>query len=87
MALYGVVLLCSGAAYFILSRALIAAQGEGSLLAAAIGRDAKGKVSVAVYAVAIPLAFAQPWIAAALYVAVAVMWFVPDRRIERQVSE
>lgn len=87
MALYGVVLLCSGVAYFILSRALIAAQGEGSLLAAAIGRDAKGKVSVAVYAVAIPLAFAQPWIAAALYVAVAVMWFVPDRRIERQVSE
>ncbi|MGH9482016.1 MAG: TMEM175 family protein [Terriglobales bacterium] len=87
VALYGAVLLCSGAAYYVLSRALIAAQGEGSLLATAIGRDTKGRISVFAYAVAIALAFAEPWLAAAIYVGVAVLWMVPDRRIERQVSD
>jgi uncharacterized membrane protein len=83
VALYGVVLLFAGCAYYVLSRTLIAHHGEGSPLAEAIGADFKGKLSVAAYAAAIPLAFRKPSWACALYVWVALIWFVPDRRIER----
>lgn len=82
-ALYGVVLLCSGIAYVILQSAIIAEQGEGSRLAAAIGGDFKGKISPVAYIAAIPLAFVNQWISDAIYVGVALMWLVPDRRIER----
>ncbi len=82
-AVYGVVLLMAAVAYHILQRSIIAQQGEGSLLAAAIGRDWKGKVSPACYFAAVLLAFVNPWIACGLYVFVALMWLVPDRRIER----
>ena len=82
-ALYGSVLLMAGSAYWILIRAIIATEGPQSLLAKAIGRDTKGNVSVAIYAVAIAVSFYQPWIAQVLYVGVALTWLVPDRRIER----
>jgi len=82
-ALYGVVLLMAALAYWILAQAIISAEGENSLLAKAIGRDQKGKLSIFIYVAAIPLAFLNQWIAQALYVAVALMWLVPDRRIER----
>ena len=84
---YGGVLLMCGIAYLILSRRLIHLNGRGSTLARAVGRDTKGKVSLVLYAMAIPLAFVQQWIALAIYVAVAIMWFVPDRRIERAMTE
>ncbi|MET0395708.1 MAG: TMEM175 family protein [Longimicrobiaceae bacterium] len=83
VAVYGLVLCCAGVAYFILAQALIAADGHDSVVAAALGRDVKGKASVGIYLLAIPLAFVQPWAACALYVLVAVIWLVPDRRIER----
>jgi uncharacterized membrane protein len=73
----------SGIAYLILARTIIAGEGPDSLLARAIGDDRKGKMSLLLYAVAIPLAFVQAWVSHALYVAVALMWLVPDRRIER----
>jgi uncharacterized membrane protein len=85
-AMYGVVLLFSAIAYTILVKMIIAAQGPSSRLKAAIGGDAKGNLSLAMYAVAIPLAFVNRWIAYALYVAVVLMWLVPDRRIERRVD-
>src|SRR5437660_1480127 len=81
-ALYGAVLLCAGIAYTILQAAVIGAQGPHSNLAAAVGRDLKGKLSIATYVVAIPMAFVHQWISDALYVAVALLWLVPDRRIE-----
>ncbi|HEX5727169.1 MAG TPA: hypothetical protein VFX98_16950, partial [Longimicrobiaceae bacterium] len=86
VALYGVVMLFAGVAYFILTRTLIARHGRDSALAAAIGADFKGKISVVAYAIAIPLAFVNPWIACALYVGIAVMWLVPDRRIEHALA-
>lgn len=82
VALYGAVLLLAGIAYFILTRTLIAGHGSDSTLAMSIGRDVKGKLSLAAYATAVPLSFVQPWIACAFYVLVAIMWLVPDRRIE-----
>jgi len=82
VALYGAVLLCAGGAYFVLTRALIRVQGRDSTLAAALGRDRKGKLSVAIYLAAVLLAFVSPWVACALYVLVAIWWFVPDRRLE-----
>jgi uncharacterized membrane protein len=82
VALYGVVLLMAGIAYFILTQALIRRHGRDSDLAKAVGRDRKGKVSVLVYAVAIPLAFVYPGLACALYVAMSILWVIPDRRIE-----
>ena len=87
VAMYGTVLLLSGCAYFILTRALIAHHGIASPLATALGRDRKGKASLVIYAVAIPLAFANSWASCALYVVVALMWFIPDRRIEKIMSE
>ncbi|HKO15083.1 MAG TPA: TMEM175 family protein [Gemmatimonadaceae bacterium] len=86
LALYGVVLLLAAMAYMILQRAIILKQGSGSVLAAAVGRDLKGKLSPILYVLAIPSAFLSRWIAGALYVAVAVMWLVPDRRIERAIE-
>ena len=83
VALYGVVLLLASVAYFILTRALVSLHGRESVLAAALGRDFKGKVSVVIYSAAIPLAFVKGWVACGLYVLVAVMWLVPDRRIEK----
>ena len=82
-AAYGVVLLGSGLAYSLLVRTLIRANGRDSAMARAIGSDVKGNVSLVMYAVAIPLAFVSPWISYALYVAVALLWFVPDRRFVR----
>ena len=74
-------------AYYILQRAIIAQQGRDSLLASAIGSDWKGKLSPVLYLVAIPLAFVSPWIASGLYVFVALLWLVPDRRIERVLEK
>jgi uncharacterized membrane protein len=85
-AAYGVVLLMAAIAYFILKTTIIAAQGEGSALAEATGQDLKGKISPVLYAFAIPLAFVNRWIAVALYVAVALVWLVPDRRIESRIG-
>ena len=82
-ATYGVVGLGAGVAFIILTRAIIRADGSDSLVATAIGRDYKGRVSLLAYAAAIGLAFVSPWIAYALFVGVAVMWFVPDRRLSR----
>jgi len=85
-AVYGAVLLCAGVAYLILQRALIAAEGRDSRLAAAVGRDVKGKMSAVFYAVAIPAAFVNEWIAYGIYVLVAAIWLVPDKRIESHVG-
>jgi uncharacterized membrane protein len=85
-ALYGVVLLMAGTAYWILAHVLIAGDGADSLLARAIGKDRKGVASVMIYAVAIPLAFFEEWFAQALYVVVALMWLVPDTRIEKHLQ-
>ena len=85
-ALYGVVLLLAAVAYFILAQVLIAVNGRDSALARAIGRDVKGRISIVLYLAAAPLAFVAGWIALAIYAIVAVMWLVPDRRIERALS-
>jgi uncharacterized membrane protein len=86
-AVYGGVLFMSGVAYTILQQLIIADQGAGSKLAAAVGKDTKGKLSALLYAAAIPLAFVRPWLAAAIYVLVALMWLIPDRRIEAKLHE
>ncbi len=86
VALYGGVLLLAAVAYFILTRALIALHGLDSVIATALGRDFKGKISVVIYVAAIPLAFLGAWLACALYVLVAVIWLVPDRRIEKSLA-
>jgi len=86
-AAYGVVLLAASLAYWVLQRAILAVQGSDSRLAAAVGSDLKGKLSPALYTLAIVFAFVRPWIADGLYVVVALMWLIPDRRIERVVSE
>lgn len=85
-ALYGTVLLFAAIAYFILTRVLIASHGRNSALATALGRDFKGKVSVVIYAVAILLSFVNSWLARMLYALVAVMWLIPDRRIEKTLN-
>ena len=86
-AIYGGVLLAAAIAYYVLQGAIIADQGPGSKLAAAVGSDVKGKISPVLYAIAIPLAFFHEWMADAIYVGVALMWLVPDRRIEAVVRE
>ena len=83
IALYGLLLLFAGLAYYILTRALVALHGPASRLAHSIGRDRKGLVSLIIYLVAIPLAFVWPQAACGFYVFVAVMWLLPDRRIEK----
>ncbi len=85
-ALYGIVLMMAGVAYWILERTIIRTEGYGSLLAQAVGNDRKGILSVVVYAIAVPLAFFGHWIAQCLYVFVALIWLVPDRRIEKALA-
>lgn len=84
-ALYGGVLLAAAIAYWILQQAIIRAQGPASALRAALGRDWKGKISPVLYFFAILLSLIRPWMAMVLYVAVALLWLVPDRRIERSM--
>jgi uncharacterized membrane protein len=83
VAAYGVVLMLAAVAYYILARALISHHGKSSAIAIALGSDFKGKVSIVIYAVAVPLAFWNAWAACALYVLVAIIWLIPDRRIEK----
>jgi uncharacterized membrane protein len=85
-ALYGVVLLFAGIAYYVLEQIIIRHQGRDSHLAKAVGSDRKGKISVLIYAIAIPLAFVNQIFSDALYVAVALIWLVPDRRIESRIT-
>jgi uncharacterized membrane protein len=85
-ALYGGVLLACGVAYYLLQQTIISAQGERSVLKAAIGRDLKGKSAPLLYLAAIGLAFVSPPLAGAIYVAVAAIWLVPDRRVERALG-
>jgi len=86
-AVYGFVLLMAAIAYYVLQRTIIARQGRDSLLAQAIGKDRKGKLSPLLYVAAIPLAFVSSWIAAGLYVFVALLWLIPDPRIEREIEK
>jgi len=86
-AAYGVVLLCAGFSYRLLQRTIIAVNGRDSRLAVALGDDFKGKMSLVLYLLAVPLAFVRPWIAILIYVTVAVMWLVPDTRIESLVKK
>lgn len=87
VALYGTVLLFAAIAYWVLTRVLLVHHDKDSPLATAIGRDFKGKISLILYAVAILLCFINPWIACGLYVGVAAIWFIPDRRIEKTLME
>ena len=86
-AVYGIVLLMAAIAYYVLQRVIIAGQGRESLLARAIGNDWKGKLSPLLYFIAIPLAFLSSWISSGIYTFVALIWLIPDRRIERVLSE
>jgi uncharacterized membrane protein len=86
-ALYGAVLLMASIAYWVLQRSIIASQGPGSLLRKAVGRDWKGKLSPVLYAVAILATLWACWVAQAIFVLVALMWLVPDRRIENAIRE
>ena len=87
VATYGAILLFAGCAYYLLSRLLIARHGADSPLARAVGSDFKGLASLAIYALAIALAFSMPQVSCVLYVVVAIMWLVPDRRIERVLTK
>jgi uncharacterized membrane protein len=87
VALYGVDLLCCAIAYTVLARALVAHHGPDSPIARAMGSDAKGKISLAIYVLAIPLAFVAPWVSYGCYILVAIIWLVPDRRIEKELAE
>ncbi len=86
VAVYGMILLLAAIAYFILAKALVSLHGKDSVIARALGRDLKGKISVAIYLAAIAFCFLSQWIACGLYVFVAIMWLVPDRRIERTLA-
>jgi uncharacterized membrane protein len=86
VAAYGVILLLAAVAYFLLVRALLVLHGRDSTLANAVGNDVKGKISVAIYIAALPLTRVSAWIAFGLYVLVALIWLVPDRRIERRLT-
>jgi len=85
-AVYGVILLLAALAYYLLVRALISAPGQAPAIATALGSNRKGQVSPVIYAIAVPISLVAPWLAFALYVAVAVLWIVPDRRIERALA-
>src|SRR5262249_2842304 len=85
-AFYGVVLLVAALAYLLLQRIILASEGRASILASALGRDWKGKLSLLTYLAAIPLAYVSPWISNALYFGIALVWLVPDRRIERALQ-
>ena len=86
-AVYGFVLLMAAIAYYVLERAIIAKEGRESLLAQAVGSDWKAKLSLVLYLAAIPLAFVNSWIAGGLYVFVALLWLIPDPRIEREIEK
>jgi len=86
-AVYGVVLLMAAIAYYILERAIIAKEGRESLVAQAVGKDRKAKLSLLLYLAAIPLAFVISWVAAGLYVFAALLWLIPDPRIEREIEK
>ncbi|HEY6912247.1 MAG TPA: TMEM175 family protein [Myxococcales bacterium] len=86
-AVYGAVLLAAALAYYVLQATIISEQGPDGKLARALGRDLKGKISPLLYSAAIPLAFVREWIADAIYVAVALIWLVPDRRIESRFHD
>lgn len=86
-AIYGVVLLMAAIAYYVLQRTIIAKEGRQSLLAQAVGKDWKGKLSPLLYLSAIPLAFVRSWIAGGLYVLAALLWLIPDPRIEREIEK
>jgi uncharacterized membrane protein len=86
VALYGGVMVMSGIAYYILTHSLISLHGRQSRLAVAVGNDAKGRISVVLYAMAIPLSFVNRWAALGIYVAVAITWLIPDRRIEKTLA-
>jgi len=87
LTVYGIVLLLAGVAYWVLQSSLIAADGRHSVLAHAIGRDFKGKSSPPLYCAGIAASFWNPWVAGGIYVAVALMWLIPDRRIERTLTK
>jgi len=87
VALYGIVLFFAAVAYFILTRALIALHGRDSVLSTALGRDFKGKISMIIYLMAIPISFVGSWFAFGLYALVASIWLIPDKRIEKALSE
>jgi len=84
---YGVTLLMPAVAYYLLQKAIMRKEGKHSVLASALGNDLKGKASLVLYAAAVVLAFVSPWISIAIYVLVAVVWLIPDRRIERALAE
>src|SRR4030095_9110774 len=86
-AVYGFALLMAAIAYYVLQRTIIAKEGRESLLAQAIGKDWKGKLSPLLYLAAIPLAFVSPWIAGGLYVLAALLWLIPDPRIEKEIKK
>ena len=86
-ALYGMVLLMAACAYFILQHAIISSEGEKSLLKAAVGQDRKGKASLVLYIIAVISAFLLTWVAHLIYIAVAIMWLIPDQRIENTFQE
>jgi uncharacterized membrane protein len=86
VSLYGAVLLLAAIAYFLLARSLVRLHGPESVIARALGSDFKGRISIVIYAVAMPLAFLQPYLSLGLFVAVAIMWLIPDRRIERTLD-
>jgi uncharacterized membrane protein len=87
VALYGVILMGAGCAYYILEQLLIRRHGRESRLALSVGRDRKGIISVVAYATAIPVSFRRPSIACAIYLLVAILWLIPDRRIERNLHD
>lgn len=86
-ALYGMVLLMAACAYFILQHAIIVSEGEKSMLKAAVGQDRKGKASLVLYVIAVIMAFWLTWVAQLIYIAVAIMWLIPDRRIENALQK
>jgi uncharacterized membrane protein len=86
-AVYGAVLLMPAIAYYLLQKAIVRTHGERSVLARALGSDIKGKISPLLYAAAIALAFFLPWVSMAIYVLVALIWLIPDRRIEHALRE
>lgn len=87
VALYGIVLLMSALAYPLLLRALIKLHGKDSLLATSIGNDFKGKISIIIYILGILISFFNSWISFALYCLVAIIWFIPDSRIEKRLKK
>ncbi len=86
-ALYGLVLLCAASSYYLLVQSLLAQHGKDSTLARAIGSDLTGKLSLLIYLVAIAVALIHPWVAGGLYALVALIWLIPDRRIEKALSD